>query len=158
MKKLLWAWQSSPANVGFSLNKYSLIGLLYQGTENCLSRPDLISNGFCRAGIHPWNKAAPDKAKLLPGTVFEAETTIVPETVPLVDLETVNENNVDTPVLQDLFVSTASSSPTIDTINKLKDKFILSGAYKFVHVVLLTEIDCLYSTQVSIFHHFIYDN
>ena len=96
MKKLLWAWQSSPANVGFSINKYSLIGLLYQGTENCLSRPDLIGNGFRRAGIHPWNKAAPDKAKLLPGTLFEAETTIVPETVPLVDLETVNENNVDT--------------------------------------------------------------
>ena len=83
MKKLLWAWQSSPANDGFSLNKYSLIGLFYQGSENCLSRPD---NGFRRAGIHPWNKAAPDKAKLLPGTVFEAETTFVPETVPLVDL------------------------------------------------------------------------
>ena len=47
-----------------------MIGLLQEVTEKCLSKPCLLQNGFKRAGIFPWNKAAPDRSKLLPGTVF----------------------------------------------------------------------------------------
>ena len=72
---MVWSWQSNPGNAGCSLNKYSLIGLLYQATENCLSKPSVISNGFKRAGIQPWDKMAPDTTKLLPGTVFENSTS-----------------------------------------------------------------------------------
>ena len=37
-----------------------------------LDKPDIIANGFKRAGLSPWNTNAPDKAKLLPGTIFQA--------------------------------------------------------------------------------------
>ena len=73
LKKFAWRWQTDPKNTGQVLTKYSVIGLLQEVTEHCLAKPSLIQNGFKRAGLFPWNKAAPDRSKLLPGIVFARE-------------------------------------------------------------------------------------
>ena len=57
------------------------MALLHQATELCLEKPDLISNGFKRSGLYPWNVLAPDKSKLLPGTVFGIPTSPQPSPV-----------------------------------------------------------------------------
>ena len=44
--------------------------MLHQATENCLAKQGIISNGFRRAGLYPWNPSAPDVSKLLSGTLF----------------------------------------------------------------------------------------
>ena len=75
LKKLAWDWQSAPSNAGNTLNKYSIVALLHQATELCLEKPGIISNGFRRAGISPWDPSAPDISKLLPGTVFQSTTS-----------------------------------------------------------------------------------
>ena len=41
-------------------------------TENCLKKPGLITNGFRRAGLSPWNPESPDTSKLIPSSIFEA--------------------------------------------------------------------------------------
>ena len=74
LKKLAWDWQCAPSNAGNTLNKYSIVALLHKATELCLEKPGIISNGFRRAGISPWNPSAPDTSKLLPGTVFQSTT------------------------------------------------------------------------------------
>ena len=70
LKNFAWKWQTDPKNTGQVLTKYSVIGLLQEVTEKCLAKPCLLQNGFKRAGLFPWNKAAPDRSKLLPGSVF----------------------------------------------------------------------------------------
>ena len=72
LKKFAWTWQTDPKNTGQFLNKYSVIGLLQEVTEACLNKAGIVQNGFKRAGLYPWDRAAPDRSKLLPGTVFEA--------------------------------------------------------------------------------------
>ena len=52
------------------MNKYTVVVLLHQATENCLAKQGIISNGFRRAGLYPWDPTAPDVSKLLPGTIF----------------------------------------------------------------------------------------
>ena len=82
LKTLAWEWQCHPANAGQVLTKYSIVGLLHRATEICLTKPDLIPNGFRRSGICPFNPSAPNKDKLLPATIFE----VSPENPsPLVD-------------------------------------------------------------------------
>ena len=71
---MVWGWQVDPVNCGQALNKYSIIGLLRQATEKTLSRPEIISSGFKRAGLFPWNTDAPNISKLLPGSVFQSVT------------------------------------------------------------------------------------
>ena len=70
LKKLIWNWQCDTVNAGQSLNKYTVVVLLHQATENCLSKPGIIQHGFARAGLVPWNQDSPDITKLLPGTIF----------------------------------------------------------------------------------------
>ena len=41
----MWDWQCTPANVGVTLNKYSIVALLHKTTELCLAKPELIDNG-----------------------------------------------------------------------------------------------------------------
>ena len=77
LKKLAWDWQCAPSNAGNTLNKYSVVALLHQATELCLEKPGIISNGFRRAGISPWDPSAPDTSKLLPGTVFQPTINMV---------------------------------------------------------------------------------
>jgi hypothetical protein len=67
---LVWTWQCDKINAGQSLNKYTVVVLLHQATENCLNKTGVIENGFGRAGLVPWNKDALDTTKLLPGTIF----------------------------------------------------------------------------------------
>ena len=71
LKKIVWDWQTNPLNAGQSLSKYSIVPLLHSATEKCLKTPNLISNGFKRTGIIPWDTEAPNYDKLLPGTIFE---------------------------------------------------------------------------------------
>ena len=70
LKFFAWKWQTDPKNTGQVLTKYSVILLLKEVTEHCLAKPSLTQNGFKKAGLFPWNKAAPDRSKLLPSTVF----------------------------------------------------------------------------------------
>ena len=70
LKSLNWCWQCDKQNAGQSLNKYTVVVLLLQATENCLVKHDIISNGFRHAGLYPWDPSAPDVSKLLPGTIF----------------------------------------------------------------------------------------
>ena len=72
LKRLVWNWQCAPINAGQTLTKYSVVVLLREATEVCLQRADLLPNGFRRAGISPWNTEAPDRTKLLPGTIFQS--------------------------------------------------------------------------------------
>ena len=67
---MVWTWQCDKINAGQSLNKYTVVVLLHQATENCLNKTGVIENGFGRAGLVPWNKDALDTTKLLPGTIF----------------------------------------------------------------------------------------
>ena len=75
LKNMAWAWQTDPKNTGQFLNKYSVVVLLKEATEVCLTKPGLVENGFKRAGLFPWDKSAPDVSKLLPGTVFNSTQT-----------------------------------------------------------------------------------
>ena len=70
LKSLIWCWQCDKQNAGQALNKYTVVVLLHQATENCLAKQGIISNGFRRAGLYPWDPSAPDVSKLLPGTIF----------------------------------------------------------------------------------------
>ena len=49
--------------------------VLYDATEDCLTNTTLIPNGFRRSGIFPWNPSAPDRTKLLPSSIYTANTT-----------------------------------------------------------------------------------
>ena len=64
------AWHRDPANVGQALNKYSVVYLLQQATEECLQKPGLIARGFRKAGIVPWDPSAPTKDRMQPSLVY----------------------------------------------------------------------------------------
>ena len=77
LKSQVWAWQCDKINAGQTLNKYSIVVLLQMATEKCLrSNPALISNGFKRAGIYPWNPSEPDVNKLLPSSIFTPDQSV----------------------------------------------------------------------------------
>ena len=68
-------------NIGGSLNKYSVIPLVQKAAEDILeTKPDLIGNGFRKAGIFPWNPAGPNMERTGPFQVYaqESSTAAVP--------------------------------------------------------------------------------
>ena len=83
LNELTHIWHGDPKNAGQVLSKYSVMDILYEATEQCLSNSSLIPNGFRRAGLLPWNPNAPDKTKLLPGTIYSGVTAA---TSPLVQV------------------------------------------------------------------------
>ena len=70
MKRLTWLWQTNPQNAGQSMNKYSVVTLLRQATENCLHKETLVPSGFRVSGLVPWNPDAPNFDKLRPSDIF----------------------------------------------------------------------------------------
>ena len=64
LKSIVWNWHGEVANAGQTLNKYSVVVLLQKATEKCLDKDGIISNGFRRAGLTPWDTTAPDVSKL----------------------------------------------------------------------------------------------
>ena len=74
LKSLIWNWQCDKLNAGQALNKYTVVVLLHQATENCLAKDGIVSKGFKRSGLYPWNPSAPDVSKLLPGTIFAVQS------------------------------------------------------------------------------------
>ena len=65
-------WQGK--HLGENLTKYTVMEeVLYPVTEGILENPSIIINGFKRAGLYPWNPEAPDKIKLLPGSIYTAD-------------------------------------------------------------------------------------
>ena len=70
LNQLAHIWHADPNNAGQALSKYTVMRVLYDATEDCLSSPSLIPNGFRRSGLFPWNTNAPDKTKLLPSTIY----------------------------------------------------------------------------------------
>ena len=54
LKSIVWNWHGEVANAGQTLNKYSVVVLLQKATEKCLDKDGIISNGFRRAGLAPW--------------------------------------------------------------------------------------------------------
>ena len=84
----------------------------HKTTELCLSKPDLIANGFKRSGIFPWNPQAPDQTKLLPGTIFQKPTdaTLPPE----------HDSQVDfTPIMDTTPHDMSLSTPLFDTTSEV---------------------------------------
>ena len=74
LKSLIWNWQCDKLNAGQALNKYTVVVLLHQATENCLAKDGIVSKGFIHSGLYPWNPSAPDVSKLLPGTIFAVQS------------------------------------------------------------------------------------
>ena len=75
LNQLAHIWHADPNNAGQALSKYTVMRVLYDATEDCLSNPSLIPNGFKRSGLFPWNPNAPDKTKLLPSTIYSATSS-----------------------------------------------------------------------------------
>ena len=80
-------WHRNPDNIGQSLNKYSVITLLYRVTEYILThKPDLISKGFRKAGISPWDPSSPTQERMMPSEVYVnnllPQSTLPPEMLP----------------------------------------------------------------------------
>ena len=67
LKVKVTAWQQSNTT---SLTKYTVVPLLREAVEEVLTKPSIISNGFKRAGLLPWDPTAVDVRKLLPSTIF----------------------------------------------------------------------------------------
>jgi hypothetical protein len=60
------------ANVGLSLNKYSIIPLAHIVTERILrDKPTVIGNGFKSGGIYPWDPQAPTGARMDPSLIYQ---------------------------------------------------------------------------------------
>ena len=118
LSQLAHAWHADPKNTGQSLAKYSIMGVLYEATETCLSNSSLIPNGFKRAGLFPWDPSAPDRTKLLPGSVYASSATPLATAVSLAE----NTNTVDTAHLKDTspvanaLPSTSAGPPVDNTI------------------------------------------
>ena len=81
LNQLAHHWHADPKNVGQSLSKYSVMWVLHEATEICLANSSLIPNDLRRGGLFPWDPSAPDKTKLLPGTVY-ASTSAPPVAMP----------------------------------------------------------------------------
>ena len=63
------AWQQANTT---ALTKYTVVPLLQESVEEILiSRPQVIENGFRRAGLVPWDPSMPDSRKMLPSSIFE---------------------------------------------------------------------------------------
>ena len=121
----MWDWQCTPANVGVTLNKYSIVALLHKTTELCLAKPKLIANGFRRAGIFPWNPQAPDKDKLLPGTIFQTSCD-GPSHSPVQSIQ---------PIVTPIFVDTTPQ--VLDTPLQVMDTLYLDTSQP----VMLSDLD-----------------
>ena len=69
-RRALYQWHQH--NVGTSVNRYSVVPLLYEATEYILrEKPMIIGNGFCKAGLFPWNPNAVDKKQIEPSSIFQ---------------------------------------------------------------------------------------
>ena len=78
LKSKIQQWHQDPLHIGTSLTKYTVVPLLRMATEEILQeKPNLISNGFRRGGLCPWNPEAIDKSKMLPATVFARYKSIL---------------------------------------------------------------------------------
>ena len=88
-------WHRDPLNIGNALSKYSVIHLVHKVTEQILlEKPHLISKGFKKAGIHPWNPLAPSKSRMTPSQVYSADITDVTKLQQLGTIRTI-EASVD---------------------------------------------------------------
>ena len=67
LKRKVTAWQQSHTT---SLTKYTVVPLLRESVEELLMRPEVIVNGFRRAGIVPWDPSAIDTRKMIPSSIF----------------------------------------------------------------------------------------
>ena len=96
-------WHRNPDNIEHSLNKYSVITLLYRVTEFILThKPDLISKGFHKAGISPWDPSSPTQERMMPSEVYknnlEPQSSLPPEMPPsatVVRAPAPNEENME---------------------------------------------------------------
>ena len=72
-------WHRQPTNIGNTLNKYSVIALVHKASENILEhKPNVITNGFQKAGIYPWNPNAPNMDCTAPSHVYVKEKAVLP--------------------------------------------------------------------------------
>ena len=123
LNELAHHWHADPKNAGQALSKYSVIWVLHEATEICLANPSLIPNRFKRAGLLPWNPSAPDRTKLLPGTVYArsmdtmdapiptAQTSNTMETADVAEVSQVSQGFIEvTPTAQQL---TPDSTPQL---------------------------------------------
>ena len=140
LKKMVWDWQCTPSNVGSTLNKYSIVALLREATELCLQKPELVANGFKRAGIFPWNPQAPDTTKLLPGTIFQTPSAdnnhqIETSYSPVVETSSVGSKPEACPEVMEFSVVETVPDPSDDILPPSFDSVPASDSRTTVDVV-----------------------
>ena len=131
LNELAHHWHADPKNADRALSKYSVMWVLHETTEICLANPSLIPNGFKRAGLLPWNPSAPDRTKLLPGTVYArsmdtmdaptptAQTSNTMDTADVAELSQVSQGFIEvTPTVQQL---TPDSTPQLSEMPSDED-------------------------------------
>ena len=75
--------------MGNSLNKYNIVSLAYWVKENILAtKPHLISNGFRKAGLQPWDSSAPNTERMKPSKMYET----IPEEPSRIDNSSIKES------------------------------------------------------------------
>ena len=67
LKRKVTGWQQRNTT---SLSKYTVVPLLRCSVEELLTRPKVISSGFRRAGLVPWDPSAIDQSKMAPSSIF----------------------------------------------------------------------------------------
>ena len=76
-------WHRKLENVGSSLSKYGVIPLVHGVTEKILeTKPQLISNGFQKAGLFPWNPSAPTSKRMKPSQIYVSQPDPINITAP----------------------------------------------------------------------------
>ena len=72
-------WHHDPANIGSTLNKYTVVNLVHKVAENSVrEKPGLIAKGFRKAGIFPWNPLSPNMKRMEPSQVYATADSINP--------------------------------------------------------------------------------
>ena len=110
-------------NVGSSLSKYGVIPLVHGVTEKILgTKPQLIVNGFKKAGLFPWDPSAPNSKRMDPSKIYVPQEESV---VKMRSEPTVNGNLTSCPDMQrsehvaesckEITAKIEENSPTLDT-------------------------------------------
>ena len=76
LKRELELWQRNMENVGSNLNKYEVVPLVYRITQNMLTTKSLlISKGFRKTGLHPWDPTAPNTDRMKASQMYKTTST-----------------------------------------------------------------------------------
>ena len=73
LRRKVTEWQQANTT---SLSKYTVVPLVKASVDEMLTeRPEVIENGFRRAGLVPWDPSAIDQRKMMPSSVFASPSS-----------------------------------------------------------------------------------